>query len=265
MQIENVFLINAFTQSPFKGNPAVVCLIDATADELWMKKVNKEFNQPVTAFIQPKQDGSYHLRWFSQTTELKHCGHGTIGCAHILWEQEFLKADETIKFHTYSGLLFANLTESGIQLDFPAYQSKQIEAPQELSSALNVPLTLVEKNQLGYLVEMKDEDMVRSIKPDFKLLDSLTVTGIIVTSKSNSSSFDFVSRYFAPSIGIKEAQVTGSAHCALGPYWSKKLGKNPVMGYQASERGGVIKVKVDGDRVQLISHAVTLLKGNFLR
>lgn len=260
--MENIFLINAFTQNPFSGNPAIVCLLDSPPDELWMKKVTKEFNQPVTAFMYPKQDGSYYLRWFSQTKELKHCGHGTIGCAHILWEQGILKADETVKFHTYSGLFRANHNEGEIQLNFPSYQSKQVEAPQELSDALNIPLTLVEKNQLGYLVELDDEAMVRSIRPDFELLNSLAVTGIIVTSKSNSSSFDFISRYFAPSIGINEDQVTGSAHCALGPYWSKRLEKNPVVGYQASQRGGAIKVKVDGERVQLISHAVTIFKGN---
>ncbi len=257
----NLFIINAFTDKIFTGNPAAVCLVDSAKDEGWMRKVTKEFNQPVTAFVWPREDGNYGVRWFSQKQELRQCGHGTLSSAYVMFDEVLLK-DTTINFYTqYSGIFIGHRTVEGIQLDFPAFPSEPAEAPPELCRGLGVPIRAVEKNRLGYLVELEDAETVRKLQPDIGLLGTLPVTGILVTAISDMPSFDFISRYFAPSIGIDEDPVTGSAHCALGPYWAPKLGKNPLSGYQASERGGSISVDVRGDRVLFTGRAVTISRG----
>lgn len=257
----NVFIINAFTDKVFTGNPAAVCLLEGPRDEDWMRKVTREFNQPVTAFVWPVENGEFGVRWYSQTKELRHCGHGTLSSAYVLFE-ECRIAPSTIHFHThYSGIFIGHRTTDGIELDFPAFPSAPAEAPPQLERALGVPIKAVQTNHLGYLVEVANAATVKALKPDIPLLGTLPVTGIIVTAKADRAHCDFVSRYFAPSIGIDEDPVTGSAHCALAPYWAPKLGKTVMNGKQISERGGRLKVEHKGDRVLFTGRAVTLSRG----
>ena len=258
----NVFIINAFTDKLFTGNPAAVCLLKAPKDEEWMRHITRELNQPVTAFVWPLEDDKHGVRWFSQTTELQHCGHGTLSSAYVLFDELRWK-DENINFLTrYSGSFIARRTEQGIQLNFPAFYPEDSEAPQVLKDALGVRLISVRKNRLGYLVELENAEAVRNLQPDIRLLGSLPIKGVIVTAGSDTSSYDFVSRYFAPSIGIDEDPVTGSAHCALAPYWAAKLGKNSLVGHQVSKRGGSIWVEMREDRVLFTGQAVTICRGH---
>jgi PhzF family phenazine biosynthesis protein len=258
---QNIFQINAFTTTPFSGNPATICIVDTPKDKQWMQHMAQEMNQPVTAFVSLRKNNEYDLYWFTPTTELNLCGHSTLGSAHILWEQEHVKPDECIQFHTKSGLLTVKQGSGGIQLNFPANPTQEAEVPAELEQALHVPFRDVVKNTLGYIVEVETEEMVRRLNPNLELLSLLPVTGIVVTSPSSSPDFDFISRYFAPRIGINEDPVTGSAHCGLGPYWSEKLQKKELIGYQASYRGGKVKLKLIENRVLLTGQALTIFQG----
>lgn len=261
---QDIFQINAFTTTPFSGNPAAVCLLDAPKDMPWMQRMTQEMNQPVTAFVSPRKNNEYDLYWFTPTTELNLCGHGTLGSAHILWEQKHVKPDECIQFHTKSGLLTVKQVNEGIQLDFPANPVQKSEIPAELEQAIQVPFRNVVKNTLGYIVEVETEEVVKKLKPNLDLLSVIPVTGIIVTSLSSSPDFDFISRYFAPRIGINEDPVTGSAHCGLGPYWGKKLQKKRLIGYQASYRGGKVNVELVENRVLLTGQALTIFQGKLM-
>ncbi|MUG97302.1 PhzF family phenazine biosynthesis isomerase [Scytonema sp. UIC 10036] len=257
--------VDAFTNTPFAGNPAAVCVLPAPQSEEWMQKVAQEMNLSETAFLVRQEDGFY-LRWFTPTTEVPLCGHATLASSHVLWSEAHLLPDEIARFHTKSGLLIAKKLGSWIELDFPVNYSEQTTAPSALGEALGVPLKTVLQNSLGYLVEVESEELVRQMQPNFELLKTLPAADIIVTSSTNSDSeFDFVSRFFAPSLGINEDPVTGAAHCCLAPFWRDRLGKNEFLAYQASSRGGILKVRYDGgDRVYLAGQAVTVLRGELL-
>lgn len=257
------FQVDAFTDMPFCGNPAAICLLSEPKDPDWMQKVAMEMNLSETAYLIKQEDG-YSLRWFTPTTEEELCGHATLASAHVLWETNRLRKDETARFHTRSGLLTARLDGSRIELNFPSEPANDSEAPDMLLSALGVNLKYIGRNRLDFIVEVESEDIVRNIEPDFALLMKLPARGVIVTSTSKDGKFDFVSRFFAPHDGIIEDPVTGSAHCCLGPYWRKRLGKDELVAYQASKRGGVVNVKVQGDRVYLKGQAVTVLRGELL-
>jgi len=256
-----IYQVDAFTEKPFKGNPAGVCVLDKQIEDDWMQNVAKEMNLSETAFLLANGDG-YNLRWFTPSAEVDLCGHATLASAHILWEKGYLSKEQEAKFYTKSGLLTATITDGWIQLDFPATPEREADAPAELISALGVEPIYVGKNIFDYLVEVESEDVVKKLKPDFMRLAKIPMRGVVVTASSKE--YDFVSRFFAPGIGIPEDPVTGSAHCCLGPYWMKKLKKTSFIAYQASERGGVLKVKVAGERVLISGKAVTVMEGQLL-
>jgi PhzF family phenazine biosynthesis protein len=258
-----IFQVDAFTDKLFTGNPAAVCILPEPRDETWMQNVAREMNLSETAFLREQEDG-FNLRWFTPAVEVELCGHATLASAHILWEIGLLAPQEPARFHTLSGLLIAERSEDGIEMDFPATPDEPASAPPGLVEALGVTFKYTGRSRFDYLVEVDSEEVVRNVKPDFVLLKTLPIRGIIVTSVATCSGYDFVSRFFAPSAGIDEDPVTGSAHCCLGPYWSRRLGKEEFVAYQASERGGVVRVRVASDRVYLGGRAVTVLRGELV-
>lgn len=255
-----LFQVDAFTDKPFKGNPAAVCVLPEAYDEEWMQNVAMEMNLSETAFLYKREDG-FNLRWFTPSVEIDLCGHATLASAHVLWESGILKPGEEARFHTRSGLLTARRNDNWIELDFPAEPEDETPSSPNLVSAIGVSPKYTGKNRFDYLIEVESEEVVRKVTPDFKLLASVPARGIIITSVSASDEYDFVSRFFAPAVGINEDPVTGSAHCCLGPYWKKRLNKNNFTAYQASSRGGIIRVNVKDDRVFLGGQAVTVFKG----
>jgi PhzF family phenazine biosynthesis protein len=261
-----IYQVDAFADRPFAGNPAAVCPLEKPRDAEWMQQVATEMNLAETAFIVRRNDGSYDLRWFTPAVEVDLCGHATLATAHTLWETNRLKPDEPARFHTRSGLLTCVRGSDGwIQMDFPATPQQRADAPDGMFDAMSLSssdVLTIGKTKFDYLVQIRSETQLRTLSPDHSRLRKLPVRGIIVTAQpSGSSEFDFVSRFFAPGSGIDEDPVTGSAHCALGPYWALKLGKTELVGYQASQRGGVVRVTLQGDRVLLAGQAVTTMRG----
>jgi len=255
-----IIQVDAFTDRPFAGNPAAVCLLPAPADPRWMQDVAREMNLSETAFLAPQSDG-FGLRWFTPAVEIDLCGHATLASAHVLWEDGHLKPGTQARFHTRSGLLTADRRGDWIELDFPATRAEPTAAPAGLTAAIGVTPRFVGRSRFDYLLEVDGEEVVRGCKPDFGALARVEARGVIVTSRAAASSFDFVSRFFAPRSGVNEDPVTGSAHCALAPYWSAQLGRPDLVGYQASARGGTVRVRLQGDRVILGGQAVTVLRG----
>jgi PhzF family phenazine biosynthesis protein len=254
--------VDAFTDRPFAGNPAAVCILrDAPYDE-WMQNVAREMNLSETAFLQPREDG-FDLRWFTPAAEVDLCGHATLASAHVLWETRVLDAATPARFHTRSGLLVARRNGDEIELDFPATRPEAVTPPDGLIEALGAVPVAVAKSRFDYLAELESQEIVRKLQPDLKALSKLPVRGVMVTARGNGE-YDFVSRFFAPAYGIDEDPVTGSAHCCLGPYWQERLQRDEFLAYQASARGGEIRVKVAGDRVLLSGKAVTVLRGEFV-
>jgi PhzF family phenazine biosynthesis protein len=228
-----------------------------------MQNVAKEMNLSETAFLVRQEDG-FNLRWFSPAVEIALCGHATLASAHVLWGEGHLKPAEQARFHTKSGLLTAERKGEWIEMDFPAVPESPAEPPRGLAEALGAVMKYVGKNKFDYLVEVESEQILRQLAPDFTGLRKLGMRGLIVTSRAQTPGFDFVSRFFAPGAGIDEDPVTGSAHCCLGPYWAEKIGKIEFVAYQASARGGVVRVRVAGPRVLLAGKAVTVLRGELL-
>lgn len=232
-----------------------------------MRDVAREMNLSETAFLASaespdKLDSSdYHLRWFTPSVEVALCGHATIASAHVLWEDGHLPTDAQARFHTRSGLLLANRCGEWIELDFPATHAEPADPPEGLLEALGTEAQFVAKNKFDYLVRVASQSVLQGLQPDHTKLRKIPVRGVIVTALSEMPEFDFLSRFFAPGSGIDEDPVTGSAHCTLGPYWSHELAKTQFTAYQASERGGVVRVTVNGDRVLLGGQAVTVLRG----
>lgn len=255
-----IFQVDAFSDKAFAGNPAAVCILTEPRDEIWMQSVAREMNLSETAFLRKQKDG-YNLRWFTPSVEVDLCGHATLASAHILWESSLLPPQEQARFHTRSGLLTAERKRDWIELNFPATPDQPASAPSALGEALGVTAKYTGKSRFDYLVEVESEKTVRNLRPDFNLLRAMGVRGVIVTSRATSPGYDFVSRFFAPGAGIDEDPVTGSAHCCLGPFWSKRLGKNELIAYQASTRGGTVRVRVAGERVYLSGQAITILRG----
>jgi PhzF family phenazine biosynthesis protein len=254
---------DAFTAAPFAGNPAAVCLLPAPREDAWMQAVAREMNLAETAFLLRCGD-EFGLRWFTPVVEVDLCGHATLGSAHVLWEEGHLDRAAEARFHTRSGLLTARCDRDWISLDFPATPPAPCEPPADLERALGAPSRLVLKTPFDYLVELESEAAVKSLAPDLGALARLGGRGVIVTSRAARPGFDFVSRFFAPAAGVPEDPVTGSAHCALGPLWGERLGKTSLVGYQASQRGGVVRVTLAGDRVLLGGQAVTVLRAELV-
>ncbi|XXX80216.1 PhzF family phenazine biosynthesis protein [Sorangium sp. So ce134] len=254
--------VDAFTAKPYRGNPAAVCVLPEARPAAWMQAVAREMNLSETAFLLARGDGGFDLRWFTPAVEVSLCGHATLASAHVLWETGLLAPDEQARFFTQSGLLTASRREGGwIELDFPAKREEKAEPLPGLDEALRVEPLYIGRNASDYLVLLGSEDEVRAARPDFGLLATLPARGVMITSRSSSRDFDFVSRFFAPAAGVNEDPVTGSAHCCLTPFWAARLGKTEMLAYQASARGGAVRVRLRGDRVDLGGQAVTVLEG----
>jgi PhzF family phenazine biosynthesis protein len=257
-----IYQVDAFTDKIFKGNPAGVCILPEPADEQWMQDIAMEMNLSETAFLY-KQNDSFNLRWFTPEMEVDLCGHATLASAHILWETGVLTSDSEAVFSTKSGMLSAKKDGEYIILDFPVEEDEQINAPEELEKSLMVPILYAGRNRMDYIVEVDNEKTIRSLEPDFEIMKRLNTRGVIVTSRSANPEYDFVSRFFAPGAGIPEDPVTGSAHCCLGPYWENQLAKKELTAYQASKRGGTLKLTINGDRVFIGGKAITVFCAKF--
>lgn len=261
----DIYVVDAFASEPFTGNPAGVCLLESPGEARWMQAVAAEMKHAETAFLSPN-GAAWLLRWFTPAAEVDLCGHATLASAHVLWESGRLAPGQPAAFDTRSGRLTCLRREQWIEMDFPAEPAVVDGAPDELIAALGVEGRVIgrKRNRMDYLVELPDEGLLRRMSPDFASLSRAPVRGVIVTTRSESKEYDFVSRFFAPAVGVNEDPVTGSAHCCLGPYWAEKLGKRELIGYQASQRGGVVRVKVQSERVLLGGQALTVLKGQLV-
>ncbi|MGD0685478.1 MAG: PhzF family phenazine biosynthesis protein [Streptosporangiaceae bacterium] len=256
-----IFQVDAFADAAFAGNPAAVCLLDRPADSRWMQRLAAEMNLAETAFVEPRGDG-WLLRWFTPVVEVALCGHATLASAHVLFETGLAGAGETVAFESASGTLTARRDGGMIVLDFPARPASEEEPPAGLLDALGVTAPVwTGRAPEDFLVVVAAEDEVTSLRPDPDKLAASTQRGAIVTAPASRAGADFVSRFFAPAVGVAEDPVTGSAHCTLGPYWSGRLGRAELTGFQASPRGGTVRVRLAADRVLLAGHAVTVLAG----
>ncbi len=264
-----IYQVDAFAEEAFRGNPAGVCWLDEPRPDAWMQAVAAEMNVAETAFLARAADG-FDLRWFTPTTEVPLCGHATLASAHILWETGVLGPEEIARFHTRSGVLRAHRRGGRVEIDLPAIPTAPVTAPEPVVRALGVaPVEAFRTPERGlgdhdYLLVLASEDAVRAVRPDFGVLRREVPPAVIVTARAAAGEHDIVSRYFAASWGIDEDPVTGVAHCSLVPFWSRRLGKSEIVGYQASARGGVVHGRLEGDRVFLSGGAVTILRGAIL-
>lgn len=256
MEIE-IYQVDAFANKPFAGNPAAVCLLEKPLDKELMQSIAAENNVSETAYVWPIETNHFHLKWFTPELEIELCGHATLATAHILWETKRVAEHEAISFETLSGTLKASKKGNWITLDFPVVRKVQEEIPEELKSIFPQAIEITATASKKYIVELASETEVRSYVPDFHLLKDF---GTVITAKGDDQ-YDFVSRFFAMPVGVPEDPVTGSAHCVLAPYWENKLDKNTFTAFQASKRGGELKVKISDGRVFLSGEAVTVLKG----
>lgn len=259
-------VVDAFSAEPFAGNPAAVCLLDQARDDDWMQSVAREMNLSETAFLTGEAE-RHRIRWFTPATEVVLCGHATLASAHVLWETGRLAAGRDAVFDSRSGELRACRVGEAIELDFPVYSGEEREAPARIREALGVEPELTSRfdrpagDDEIWLVELTTEEDVRATAPRFELMRERGTPSVIVTARADEDAVDFVSRYFAPGFGIDEDPVTGSSFCALGPYWSSRLGKTHLEGHQVSARGGRVGIDVRGHRVGISGRAVTVLEG----
>jgi PhzF family phenazine biosynthesis protein len=259
-----LYIVDAFTSRRFSGNPAAVVILDGPKDSAWMQAVAAEMNLSETAFVCPSID-SFHLNWFTPNAEVALCGHATLASAHILWETNVLPSGMPATFTTLSGRLTAVKSGAWINLDFPTLAVEEAKLPNGLAEAIGVKPKFVGKSRFDFLLEVDNEEIIRDLQPDFSIIAKLeSVRGVIVTARSSSIEYDFTSRFFAPAVGVNEDPATGSAHCCLGPYWEEKLGRKELVGYQASKRGGIIRMSVKGARIELSGQAVTVTAGQLL-
>jgi len=258
-----LYVVDSFSDRPFHGNPAAVCVLPAPRAEQWMQLVAREMNLSETAFLHRLDDG-WSLRWFTPAAEVKLCGHATLASAHVLWETGALAPGEPARFLSQSGWLTCRREGASIAMDFPAKAPEPCAVPDGLADVLGCEIIAAGRNGMDILVEVAEEKVLRDLRPRFDALAALPVRGVIVTCRSDHPAFDFVSRFFGPAVGVNEDPVTGSAHCALGPWWAGKLGKTDFTAYQASARGGTVGVGVRGDRVILTGSAVTMSRVELL-
>jgi len=256
-----LYTVDSFAEAPFKGNPAGVCFLMGKQPDEWMQKIAREMNLSETAFFMQSERG-YHLRWFTPTTEVELCGHATLAAAHIIWETGMLTPKEEILFETLSGDLKARVHEGWIELDFPAEMPLPAALPPGVLEALGCsqPQAIL-RNRFDYFLIFKDEEEVQVMAPDYRALAEIETRGVVVSSLSKQADIDYKCRFFGPAVGVDEDPVTGSAHCALGPYWAKVLEKKIVTGFQASDRGGMVQVKWLGERALIRGKAITVMQG----
>jgi PhzF family phenazine biosynthesis protein len=267
-----LYQVDAFADAPFTGNPAAVCLLSADVGDGWMQDVAMEMNLSETAFLRRQNDGVIRLRWFTPSHEVDLCGHATLASAHVLWDEGLLSESETAQFDTASGRLEAVMGEDGwITLDFPADPVSPVDDPPEaLVRGLNLrdpgsQVVFTGSSSRDLFVRLRDPAAVYDLEPDLSAIRTLDTRGVIVTARAgDDNEADFVSRFFAPQTGVPEDPVTGSAHCALAPYWARELGRTELTGRQVSPRGGTVRVALDSpgaDRVSLSGQAVTVFHG----
>jgi PhzF family phenazine biosynthesis protein len=255
--------VDAFTDRPFGGNPAAVCWLDERASDEWMQAVAAEKNLSETAFVRRLEEG-LELRWFTPTIEVDLCGHATLATAHALWSSGTVPTTEALRFQTKSGWLTCTRDGEFIELNFPATPSELSESTESLCQAMGARPAFVGRSRFDLLTVYETAQDVRNLQPDFVQLARIPVRGVIATAPSDDPKYDFVSRFFAPNCGVNEDPVCGSAHCCLTPYWAARLGKTKLMAYQASARGGVLRLELKGDRVVLGGRAVTVFQGELL-
>jgi len=266
---QSIIQVDAFTDRPFGGNPAAVCVLGSPREDAWMQAVAREMNLSETAFLHHEPGtapGTYRLRWFTPNVEVDLCGHATLASAHALWTEGYLDKEIPARFDTKSGALSATCRDGWITLDFPATPVLS-ENPPDLNAVAEIigqPVKFAAFSKFDMLVELESEDAVRSLVPAVGRMAVVAVRGVIVTAAATTPGFDFVSRFFAPSVGVDEDPVCGSAHCCLGPYWGERLGKSDMVAYQASPRGGILRVNLRGDRVELSGQAVTTFRGELV-
>ena len=261
-----LYQVDAFTPTPFTGNPAAVCLLSESRDADWMQRVAGEMNLSETAFLRPQADGAYRLRWFTPTHEVDLCGHATLASAHVLWSEGVVSPDGPIHFDTASGRLTARRNDAWIQMDFPTDPVETTDFPEALLDSLDgATVEDVRWSGRDYLARLQSAEAVRTLDPDLSALKTLeNARGLIVTAPSETEEVDFVSRFFAPRVGVPEDPVTGSAHCALGPYWAARTGRTSLTGRQVSGRSGTVRMYLDApdaERVTLSGQAVTVIRG----
>ncbi len=253
--------VDSFTREPFKGNPAGVCILENAATDEWMQCVAREMNLSETAFLVAEGNG-YRLRWFTPNAEVDLCGHATLASAHILWQKGFLKPEDQAVFQTRSGELTARKDHDWIVLNFPALHVNEFPIPTDLMGMIQDKILYFGKSKFDWLVEINNEEYLKTFQPDNSQIKKLPARGLIITSRSRQ--YDFISRFFAPAVGVDEDPVTGSAHSVLTPYWAKKLGKSELLAYQASARGGELKLQHKGARVEIAGQAVTIMEVSLL-
>jgi PhzF family phenazine biosynthesis protein len=257
----SIACVDSFTDRPFAGNPAAVCLLDEPRDAEWMQQMAAEMNLAETAFV-VREPGGFGLRWFTPAVEVDLCGHATLAAAHILWSDGIVPVAEAMEFRTRSGVLGASRRDGLIELDFPSEPAVEMAVPAGLAEALGASLQWAGRNRMDYIVELSGgERDLRAIVPDLAAIAKLDARGLIVTCHGGGTAYDFLSRFFAPQSGIDEDPVTGSAHCCLGPFWASRLKRTSLVGFQASSRGGEVRVTVDGSRVKLAGRAITVYSG----
>ncbi len=250
-----ISVVDAFTDTAFTGNPAAVCLLPEPAPEAWMQSVAAEMNLAETAFLVPGPPGQWDLRWFTPTVEVDLCGHATLASTHVL--------GQAACFHTRSGpLSCAPAADGWIEMDFPALEATVAAVDDGLLRAIGTTdVYTVAASRFDLLVELGSAEAVRALQPDLGALRTLGARGVIVTAPGDRDGIDMVSRFFAPGAGIDEDPVTGSAHCVLAPFWAARTGRTTLVGHQASARGGIVRMRLDGDRVILGGKATTVWSG----
>lgn len=264
-----LYVVDAFTRSPFAGNPAAVVVLpaDHVADPAWMQAVAKEMRHSETAFVQSMDPDRpvFALRWFTPGAEVQLCGHATLATSHALWTTGHAALDDPLHFETLSGRLTCVRAPSGaIRMDFPVTIPEPTRLPDGLLEAMGLQSVVSGwRSRFDYLLELPDRAAVEAVAPDFRALDALAARGVMVTARDDGDG-DFVSRFFAPGVGVDEDPVTGSAHCALTPFWVDRLGSKTLRARQLSERGGELTVELHGDRVVLEGYAVTVTAGELL-
>lgn len=260
-----IWQVDAFADRAFTGNPAAVCILERYPADEWLQDVAMEMNLSETAFLVPADEpNSFHLRWFTPGGEVELCGHATLASAQILMEQQKVESGQPIRFQSRSGELTCTQADLGITLDFPAtppIDDVEMQLAKSLLDALGIHDGGVMRSKFDFLVIAKDAQVVESLAPNFSVLEAIDTRGVMVSALARDPHHDFISRFFAPACGINEDPVTGSAHCCLAPYWAQRLGKNSLVGYQASRRGGTVCCEVAGDRVRLTGTAITMMEG----
>ena len=253
-----IFQLDAFTTRRFAGNPAAVMPMDNFPEDAVLQAIAAENNLAETAFL-VSEDGDYRLRWFTPATEVPLCGHATLASAAVVMER--LEPGRTsVIFHSASGPLTVNRTDTGYVMDFPVRLSESVSPPAGLAEALGAVPNEVFRNEFNYMAVLESPQLLRNLAPDMAALARMDRTGVIATAPGDGI-YDFVSRYFAPAKGIPEDPVTGAAHCMLAPYWAKRLGKTEFRAFQASRRGGEIICRLLGNRIELEGACVFYLEG----